>query len=207
MKRNLFTFWKKRPAAGTDRPVKLIVGLGNPGRGYAANRHNIGFRCVSHFGKIHGISFDKKQGRARTGAGEVAGVPVILARPQTFMNRSGESVALLMQKFKVSPADLIVIHYDLDLPLGKIRLSFGSGSGGHKGISSIIDYLNSRDFTRLRVGIGRPVEAAEDAVIDYVLGDFTPEEGRIIEPAIAGAGEALLGLLADGLTAVMNRYN
>ena len=144
MKRNLFTFWKKSaPGDKTDGGVKLIVGLGNPGQEYTANRHNIGFRLVSRFGKTHGINFDKKQGKARTGAGKVAGAPVILARPQTFMNRSGESVAMLMQKFKIKPVDLIVVHDDLDLPPGKIRLSFGSGSGGHKGIDSIIYYLNT----------------------------------------------------------------
>lgn len=208
MKRNLFTFWKKRaPDDKAEDGVKLIVGLGNPGQEYAANRHNIGFRLVSRFGKTHGINFDKKQGKARTGAGEVAGVPVMLARPQTFMNRSGESVALLMQKYKIKPADLIVVHDDLDLPSGKVRLSSGSGSGGHKGIDSIIYYLNTRNFTRIRVGIGRPPSGDEDDIINYVLGDFTPEESRLIEAAGAWVEDALLCLLSDGLAAAMNRYN
>ncbi len=187
--------------------MKLIVGLGNPGRSYAASRHNIGFMCISHFAKEHGIRFDRKQGKARTGVGEIAGEPVVLARPQTFMNRSGESVAALVKRFKIALSDLIIIHDDLDLPLGRIRLSFGAGSGGHKGIDSIIDYLDSGDFSRLRVGVGRPPEATEAAIIDYVLGDFTPEEGQVMKLVIPRVSDALLDLLTDGLAVAMNKYN
>lgn len=187
--------------------MKLVVGLGNPGRGYAACRHNIGFMCVSYFAKEHGIRFDKRQGKARTGVGEIAGEQIVLARPQTFMNRSGESVALLVKKFKIDPGGLIVIHDDLDLPTGRIRLSFGAGSGGHKGIDSVIDCLDSRDFSRLRVGIGHPPEATEAAVIDYVLSDFTPAESQVMKLVIPRVSDALLALLTDGLAVAMNKYN
>ena len=193
--------------------MKLIVGLGNPGRIYARNRHNIGFMCVSHFAKTQGIRFDKKQGQARIGTGEVAGNKLIVARPQTHMNLSGESVIRLVNKFNISLKDLIVIHDDLDLPLGKIRLSQGSGSGGHKGVDSIITHLGSLDFPRIRVGIGRPpiiegsAEDREAEVVAYVLNDFTLEERRTITRVIPKVSEAILCLLNEGLTAAMNKYN
>ena len=117
--------------------MKLIIGLGNPGRGYAHNRHNIGFMCLRHFARAHGIRFDKKQGRARTGTGEVAGGKVILARPQTYMNQSGQSVSRLVKKFNINPDDLLIIHDDLDLPLGKIRIRQG-GSSGKQVITKVI---------------------------------------------------------------------
>ena len=193
--------------------MDLIVGLGNPGRGYAHNRHNIGFMCLSHFAKTQGIRFDKKQAKARTGLGEVAGSEVVLARPQTYMNRSGQSVGLLVKKFNVCFDKLIVIHDDLDLPLGKIRIRRGSSSGGHKGVGSIIRELGSQDFIRIRVGIGRPVkdegltEFSEDETISYVLSDFTPDEEQTITQVMPKVSEAVLYLLTEGLAAVMNRYN
>jgi len=193
--------------------MKLIIGLGNPGQIYAHNRHNIGFMCVSHFAKTQGIRFDKKQGQARIGSGEIAGSKLIVARPQTYMNLSGESVNRLVKKFSISPDDFVVIHDDLDLPLGKIRIRHGSSSGGHKGIDSIIAHLGSQDFLRIRVGIGRPdtaegfSEAKETEVIDYVLSDFTPEEREIITQVIPRVSEAILCLLTEGLTTAMNKYN
>jgi PTH1 family peptidyl-tRNA hydrolase len=189
--------------------MKLIVGLGNPGRAYANNRHNIGFACLNHFARSHAVKFDRKQGQARIGTGKVAGNEVVLAKPQTHMNLSGESVSRLVQRFNVSLDDLIVIHDDLDLPLAKIRLSHGSSSGGHKGINSIISHLGSQNFIRLRVGIGRPekAEASEDEIIAYVLSDFTSEQKRAIAQAIPKVIEAILCLLTEGLTAAMNKYN
>ena len=193
--------------------MKLIVGLGNPGFLYARNRHNIGFMCVSHLAKLQNIHFDRKQGHARTGIGNIGRNKIIVARPQTYMNASGESVSALVRKLNVSPPDLIVIHDDLDLPVGKIRLRLGGSSGGHKGIDSIIARLGTRDFYRIRVGIGRPdsaetSEAAkEEAVIAYVLSDFTPEERKIIEDTLPRVSEAIVCLFAEGLTAAMNKYN
>ena len=192
--------------------MKLIVGLGNPGRGYAHNRHNIGFMCLSHFARRQGIRFDKRQGKARTGIGEVAGNIVILARPQTFVNLSGQSVSRLVRKFDIGPGDLFVIHDDLDLSLGKIRIRHGGSSGGHKGVSSIIASLGSQDFTRLRVGVGRPA-ATEDSlqpgedIISYVLSNFTPEEEQTVTQVVPRVSEAILCLLTEGLASAMNRYN
>jgi len=189
--------------------MKLIVGLGNPGRGYAHNRHNIGFTCLNHFARSHGITFDKKQAQARTGSGEVAGNRIIIAKPQTYMNLSGQSVSLLVKKFNIDLDNLVVIHDDLDLPLGRIRIRQGSSSGGHKGIASIISHLGSQDFLRIRIGIGRPsiTEISEGDIVAYVLSDFTPEEEQVISQLIPKVSEAILSLLTEGLTTAMNKYN
>jgi len=193
--------------------MKLIIGLGNPGRVYANNRHNIGFICLNHFAKSQGIKFDKKRGRARLGSGEVAGSKVVVARPQTYMNLSGQAVSRLGRKFDISLDNLFVIHDDLDLPLGKIRIRQGGGSAGHKGIDSIISYLESQDFIRIRVGVGRPVknegsaEISDDEIIAYVLSDFTAEQKQTIAQVIPMVSEAVLCLLTEGLVSAMNRYN
>ena len=193
--------------------MKLIVGLGNPGRKYEKNRHNIGFMCLKHFARRHRIRFDKKQGKARIGSGEVAGSKVIVARPQTYINLSGQAVGRLVRKFNISLDNLLVIHDDLDLPLGKIRIRRGGGSAGHKGVESIAAELGSQDLLRIRVGIGRPIiatdstEISEADIITYVLSDFTPDEKQTITRVIPRVSEAILCLLTEGLTAAMNRYN
>jgi PTH1 family peptidyl-tRNA hydrolase len=193
--------------------MKLIAGLGNPGFVYARSRHNIGFMCVRYLARTQGIKFDKKQGYARTGSGEIAGEKVVLARPQTFMNASGESVSRLVKRLKISPSDLVVIHDDLDLPPGKIRLRLGGSSGGHKGLDSIISHIGSRDFYRVRVGIGRPditdgsARDKDEAVIGYVLSQFTPEEKKAINKIIPVVSRAVLCLLTEGLETAMNKYN
>ena len=186
--------------------MKLIVGLGNPGKSYAETRHNIGFRCINKLARVYGISLSQRGSQAQFGFGEVAGNKVVLAKPQTFMNLSGKSVKQLMQRFKTQPGDVWIIHDDLDLPLGKIRIYTGKGSGGHKGVESIITSLGNTDFHRIRVGIGRPPENCQDP-IDYVLGKFSSDEEAAIENAIARVAEAVLCLLDEGITAAMNKYN
>ncbi len=187
--------------------MKLIMGLGNPGRSYSNNRHNMGFICLKHFARRQGIRLDRKQCRARIGSGEVNGGGVILARLQTFMNLSGPPVGCLLKKYRLSPENLIVIHDDLDLPLGKIRLRQGGSSGGHKGVDSIISALGSRDFIRIRVGIGRPAPATDADIIGYVLGDFTSEEKQVVGPVVTEVSEAVTCLLSEGLVAAMNKHN
>ena len=193
--------------------MKLIAGSGNPGRVYVNNRHNIGFMCVSHFARTQGIRFDKKQSQARIGTGEVAGSKVVVAKPQTYMNLIGESVSRLLKKFDINLNDLLVIHDDLDLPLGKIRISQGGGSGGHKGIDSIISYMESQEFPRIRVGIGRPAIPESSArekeveIIEHVLSDFTHDEKKAIARVVSKVGEAILCFLKEGLLAAMNKYN
>ena len=189
--------------------MKLVIGLGNPGMAYSNSRHNVGFMCLRYFAKQHKISFDKRQGRARVGLGEVAGQSIVLARPQTFMNASGEAVNYLVNRYQIDLDDLVVIHDDLDLPLGKIRIRQGGRSAGHKGIESIIHSLGSTGFIRVRIGIGRPEETTkkEVQVIDFVLNGFTKTETKVISPVIFCVGEALLSLLIDGLEAAMNKFN
>ena len=198
---------------GIQLEMKIIIGLGNPGRGYANNRHNIGFMCLNHFARTHGIRFDKKQGKARIGMGEVADNKVVLARPQTYMNLSGEPVGYLLKRFGINFDNLLVVHDDLDLPLGKLRLRQGGGSGGHKGVESIISCLGSQDFLRIRVGIGRPMatdnsgEISDADIIAYVLSNFSAQEKRIITSVIPRVSEAIYCLLTEGLTIAMNKYN
>lgn len=185
--------------------MKLIVGLGNPGKEFAANRHNLGFRCINHLAKAHGIGVDKRQCQAQLGQGRIAGVPVVLAKPKTYMNLSGQAVHSMMERFKARREDLVVIHDDLDLPLGRIRIYANGGPGGHKGVESIIAALGSRDFVRIRVGVGRPPAGMDP--VDFVLLDFTPAERPIVEEAIARVGEAVPFILSEGLSAAMNRFN
>jgi len=185
--------------------MKLIIGLGNPGKDYSRNRHNVGFRCINHLAKAHGISLGQRNCQAQHGMGQIAGVKAVLAKPRTFMNLSGSSVKLLLHRFKATPADIVIIHDDLDLPVGKVRLYSNGGTGGHKGIASVIAALGSRDFVRIRIGIGRPVTDTD--AVDYVLGDFSPAELPAIEEAIAKVGEAVPYLLKEGLAAAMNKYN
>ena len=193
--------------------MKIIVGLGNPGRIYARNRHNIGFMCLNPLAKRLGIKLDKKQGQTRTGTGKIDGNKLLVARPQTSMNLSGQAVKWLVKKFNLNLNDLIIIHDDLDLPTGKIRLSQGSRSGGHKGVDSIITQLGGADFIRVRIGISRPPDTEspfadkEAEIIDHVLNDFTPEEKLIINKIIPDVSEAILCLIAEGLTSAMNKYN
>lgn len=193
--------------------MKLIAGLGNPGGKYERSRHNLGFICVNYLANQYKIKLNKSQSKARTGTGSIRGEEVILARPQTFMNLSGQSIKPLMNKFHLAPEDIIIIHDDLDLPVGKIRVKLGGGSGGHNGISSIMTEIRSRDFNRIRIGIGRPPafrnadSVFEDDVIDYVLGLFSPEEKEAIEKAIPQAAEAIISLITEGLNATMNRFN
>jgi PTH1 family peptidyl-tRNA hydrolase len=191
--------------------MKLIVGLGNPGKNYARNRHNAGFQCLNYIARLHSIRLDRRQCHARVGIGEVTGEKLLLARPATFVNLSGQSIACLMRKHSVSLSDLLVIYDDLDLPLGKIRLRQSGSSGGHKGMNSIISALDSEDFPRIRVGIGRPQaekqSMSEDTVVSYVLSNFTPAEEAIIKPAIAKVAEAIDCFLTEGTKAAMNKFN
>jgi len=192
--------------------MKLIVGLGNLGVTYSHNRHNIGFMCLNRFATKHGIRFTGKQGYARVGNGVINDTKVVLARPQTMMNRSGNSISRLMSRYKISHEDLIIIHDDLDLPLGKIRIRQGGRSAGHKGIESIIEETGSTEFIRIRVGIGRPdlmgkAAEKESEVINHVLSDFDPGENKIVAEVVNKVSQAMLCLINEGLTVTMNRYN
>jgi PTH1 family peptidyl-tRNA hydrolase len=193
--------------------MKLIVGLGNPGKAYAHNRHNIGFRCTNYLARLHSIPMKGHQCRSQVGIGKIAGAEVLLAKPKTFVNQSGQAVERLMRKYNISTGNLLVIYDDLDLPLGKLRLRPGGSAGGHKGINSIISTLGSEDFPRIKVGIGRPTKedgtaiSDEDVIVGYVLSDFTPQEDIAVKPAIAKAAEAIHCILTEGITSAMNKFN
>ena len=178
-----------RPSSHSkDTQRTLIVGLGNPGRKYAHHRHNVGFMAVSRLAKQHGLAFKRQKGKAKVAEGTIAGQRVTLAKPQTFMNLSGESVARLVRFFKIPPRRVLVVYDDLDLPLARLRLRPGGGSGGHKGLKSVIERLGTQDFPRLRLGIGRPLHGDP---VDYVLQDFPAEERiefeRVLDRAAPGA--------------------
>ena len=196
------------PGAGEDagdspKIVNLIVGLGNPGRSYASDRHNVGFRCVDYIAKKYQIVIRQRRARAKIGNGEIAGVAVVLAKPQTFMNMSGEAVALLVRQFGIASGHLLVIYDDLDLPLGRLRIRVRGSSGGHKGVQSIIDCVGSEDFPRIRIGIGRPEEDA----VSYVLGRFSSHEKEVIAEMMVRVNEVVYYILDKGVEAAMNRYN
>ena len=184
---------------------KLIVGLGNPGPSYAATRHNIGFRCVSELAARHRLTFGRSRHHAEVATGVIAGQPVVLARPQTYMNESGLAVAALVRFYDIGPADLIVVYDDLDLPFGSLRLRAGGSAGGQRGIRSIITRLGRDDVPRLRVGIGRP--PGRMPAERYVLTPFSAAEREQVPLVVAAAADALTVWLTEGLTAAMNRFN
>jgi len=184
--------------------VKLIVGLGNPGPPYARNRHNVGYQCVERVAQRHGLTSGKVMFKAYITAGQIAGTKVVLARPLTFMNLSGQAVRPLLRWYHVALPDLLVIYDDLDLPLGKVRLRRRGGSGGHKGMYSIIEALGTEDFPRLRIGIGRPVHGEPQ---DYVLSNFTPDELIVMEDTYERAVMAVDSFIVAGITATMNKFN
>lgn len=187
--------------------MKLIVGLGNPGQAYATHRHNIGFRCVEQFAAKHGLTWKERAARSLLASGAVAGVPVVLAKPQTFMNNSGEAVAPLVKRFSISLPDLLVVYDDMDLPFGTIRIRERGSAGGHKGLGSIIERLRSEEVPRLRVGIGRPAWADPEQVIEYVLSPFDATERAELPPVLDLAVEAIDSIVTEGITTAMNRYN
>ena len=189
---------------GESRTARLVIGLGNPGRKYTANRHNVGFQCLDRLAEAWSLSFGKRKHKALLAQGEIAGLTTTLAKPQTFMNLSGEAVERLARFYKLPPQRILVIYDDLDLPLGRIRLRPEGGSGGHKGMKSIIEHLGTGGFPRLRVGIGRPTHGDP---VDYVLSDFAPDERRTIEETYERAIAAVELWLAKGIVAAMNRYN
>lgn len=184
----------------------LIVGLGNPGRDYENTRHNVGFRCAGALVRAHGLTFDsKKKSKAKFADGVIAGKPVLIAKPQTFMNLSGSSVQGLMAFYKIPPQHLLVIFDDLDLPPGTLRIRKQGGSGGHRGLTDIIQRLGTQDFPRIRFGIGRPPDRMDPAA--FVLQPFTAEEETLVSQTVERAIKAVEVWLAEGIDAAMNRYN
>lgn len=199
------SFARFRRREESETVHRLIVGLGNPGPDYADHRHNIGFQIVEALAEAHALAFDKLEHKARVARGTIAGQSVVLARPLTYMNRSGESVRALARSYAVPPDDLLVVYDDLDLPVGTLRIRPKGGSGGHRGMESIIRQLGTEDFPRLRVGIGRPPAGQEPA--DYVLSPFEEDELPLMVAAREAAIAAIECWLEQGIEVVMTRFN
>ena len=184
----------------------MVVGLGNPGSEYANHRHNIGFRVVESLARAHSLRFVRHKGsKAQVAEGRIGERPVCLAKPQTFMNLSGQAVGRLSRAYDIPPVQILVIYDDLDLPLGRLRLRPDGGSGGHKGMRSIMDTIGTQAFPRLRVGIDRPPGRMDPA--DYVLQPFSSGEEHLVAETVHRAVSAIECWLAEGIVAAMDQFN
>lgn len=185
--------------------MKLIAGLGNPGTSYALTRHNVGFRVVELLAGQRRIPINRYLLRALYGRGRLGPEEVLLVKPLTYMNRSGDAIAALLWHFGLGPGDLLVVYDDVALPLGRLRLRGRGSAGGHKGIASIIDRLGTEEFPRLRLGVGAPPPGMD--LPDYVLSQFPPSEEEEVERILEKAGQAVELYVTQGLEAAMNRVN
>jgi len=183
----------------------LIIGLGNPGKEYRLTRHNMGFRVVDRLAREQGIQFNKRRGGARIGEGRVGREKVILAKPLTYMNKSGAAVKKLVKVLGIPLDHLVVVHDDLDLACGRMKIKEKGGHGGHKGVQSIIEQLGNTDFLRVKVGIGKPPDPEEGA--DYVLSPFAANERALVKESVEQAVEAIEAIIVSGKDQSMNRYN
>lgn len=189
----------------TNSELFLLVGLGNPGRDYRENRHNAGFMVIDRIGERCGIRMTRMQCQALVGTGLVGSRKLILAKPQTFMNLSGQAVSGLVKFYKPPLAQLLVINDDMDLPFGEIRMRPGGGSAGQKGLESIIERLGTDQFPRLRVGIGHP--GGKRGTADYVLGDFSSREQDLLNQVLSEAADAAMDFIENGLEYAMTHHN
>jgi len=183
----------------------LVVGLGNPGPRYAGTRHNAGFFVVEELANRVGGSFKAHKGRADVVEARLAGRPAVLAKPKAYMNVSGGPIVAISRFFKIPVERIIVVHDELDLPFGGLRLKRGGGEGGHNGLRSATTALGSKDYVRVRVGIGRPPGRQDPA--DYVLGEFSAAERKELPLHVDRAADAVQTVIADGLEAAQNRFN
>jgi peptidyl-tRNA hydrolase, PTH1 family len=193
-----------RQVERVDRII-AVVGLGNPGKQYEATRHNVGFRILDQLALGLSAKSEGRKFSAQCGACLINGQKVLFLKPLTYMNRSGEAVGQMMRYFKISPVQLLVVHDDLDLPLGRIRLVRKGGSGGHRGVASIIEQIEDQDFARLKFGIGRPLH--DETVEAYVLHAPYPEQEALFEEMIKLGAEAAKTVLLSGMVRAMNIFN
>ena len=186
--------------------MKLIAGLGNPGPRYAESRHNVGFLVVDELGRRWSCEVGKfdRDFEGLIGQTRRSGEDVLLLKPATFMNLSGQSVSAVARFYKLAPEQVLVVIDDLDLPTGQLRLRADGSAGGHKGLADILRHLGTTEVPRVRIGIGR---VQKDATVEYVLGRFSPQERPAIEAAVRDAADAVEMCLSHGLTAAMNKYN
>jgi PTH1 family peptidyl-tRNA hydrolase len=188
--------------------MKLICGLGNPGAEYERHRHNIGFRVIEALLPKARAQLNQEKFDAKVGQGALGGERVLFVLPQTFMNLSGRSVAGAARFYKVEPADILVVHDELDLPFGRLQLKAGGGAGGHNGLRSILEHFGDDAYVRLRFGVGKPEGPnAKERVVGHVLSGFRSEEEQALPELIGRAVDAAVCWATEGLAAAMNRYN
>ncbi|HEY3333153.1 MAG TPA: aminoacyl-tRNA hydrolase [Capsulimonadaceae bacterium] len=184
---------------------RLIVGLGNPGKEYEKTRHNVGFEVVELFAKLNHIPLTKRSGRAIVGDGLVSDVRVFVMEPQTYMNLSGEAAAAFLRQKPIAPTEIIVITDDINLPVGKIRIRAGGSDGGHNGLKSLTAHLHTKDYPRMRIGVGGPPDTAFQ--VDFVLGKFNPTDRKLVDETIERAVAALETWVREGIAPAMNKFN
>jgi len=189
------------------RPVSaLVVGLGNPGGEYRHTRHNVGFMVTDDLVARAGLKWSRPRNQSRWASGRLADREVALVQPLTFMNLSGKAVESALRQFGLKPGQMVVVHDDIDLPLGRLRLRPGGSAGGHRGVQSIISSVGTTEFARVRIGVGRP-DDGEDDVRDFVLSAFRPDEGAVVASLLERAGRAVEAILGRGIEAAMNEFN
>lgn len=196
---------KEVSTENVNRTTFLIAGLGNPGREYKTNRHNVGFMLVDEFCQVLNIKLDRVQFKALLTTVNIGEHRVVIAKPQTFMNLSGQAISGILRFYKINRSDMLIAHDDIDLPLGSLRIRPTGGSGGQKGIASIIQQLGTQDFPRLRIGINRPPGRMKAA--DYVLQNFSSSEMEMISFVLKKGVEAVMTFLENDLEYAMNKYN
>lgn len=182
-----------------------IVGLGNPGREYAETKHNVGFWVLDALAEIHGISADRRRFRALFGKGFIGKHEVVLVKPQTFMNSSGQSASLIARFYKIDPADMLVIYDDMAIPPGTMRIRRKGSAAGHRGIQDVMDCLGTDKISRLRIGIGQ-CTSGQDAR-QYVLSPFRPADRKLVDDVVIDAAQCVKYLLDEGIDAAMNKFN
>lgn len=183
----------------------LIVGLGNPEKDYAGTRHNMGFDVINEISKEYNIPVEKSKFKGLYGSGIIENEKVILLKPQTFMNLSGESVREIMDFYKISTEEVIIIYDDVDIPVGNIRIRKTGSAGSHNGMKSVVSHLGTSNFYRIRVGIGSPDENVD--MINYVIGHVSKEEHKILEEGITKAKNAVVEIIKNDIDKAMNKFN
>lgn len=183
----------------------IIVGLGNPGRKYIGTRHNIGFDAITRISDDYNISLNIKKHKAVCGTGFIAGEKVVLAQPQTYMNLSGESVRAMVDYYKVSPDQLIIVYDDVNFDVGQLRIRRDGSAGGHNGIKNIISHLGTKEFPRVKIGVGK--KPREWDLVDYVMSKFSDKDNDILRDSLKDVSDAVKTVISEGIGDAMNIYN
>ena len=188
-----------------EPPLLIVVGLGNPEPQYEDSPHNVGFWCIRRLADRHGLTLNRAHRTTRLAEGEIEARRVALARPRTYVNRTGDAVSYLLARYRVTRERLLIVCDDIALPPGKLRLRPRGSAGGHNGIKSVIDALGTEEFARLRIGVGQPPPGSDQ--IGYLLSEMTPDLRQQVDEAVDRAADAVAYVLTDGITEAMNRFN